>query len=142
MLPQLIMFRKMGYNHLTVAYYLLAMFLYRCMYIFNWIYRYYDEGFYDLIAIVAGVVQCMTYFLLVFKYNKHSENPDELLVAPIENENTSLIYKYLYLTKNEENTKIWEIGSKSLYNKYKNRSVLFNSLGEYNLNEKNIFYAI
>ena len=37
------------------------MFTYRALFIVNWGYRYYTEGFYDVIAAIAGVVQTLVY---------------------------------------------------------------------------------
>ncbi|KAG7158348.1 ER lumen protein-retaining receptor 1-like, partial [Homarus americanus] len=54
-LPQLFMVSKTGEAESITSHYLFALGSYRALYIFNWVYRYYAEGFYDLIAIVAGV---------------------------------------------------------------------------------------
>jgi len=56
-LPQLFM----GSNTTYICLYLFALGSYRGFYIFNWIYRYHFEGFYDVIAISAGVVQTLVY---------------------------------------------------------------------------------
>ena len=40
-----------------IIHYLFALGAYRGLYILNWIYRYYSEGFYDLIAFFAGLIQ-------------------------------------------------------------------------------------
>ena len=34
---------------------------YRALYLLNWVYRFYFEGFFDLIAVVAGCVQTILY---------------------------------------------------------------------------------
>ena len=41
--------------------YLAALGCHKLFYIFNWIHRYYNEGFYDIIAISAGIVQTAIY---------------------------------------------------------------------------------
>jgi ER lumen protein retaining receptor len=52
---------KTGKADRIMLYYLFALGLYRALYLLNWIYRYYFENHYDLIAIVAGVVQTVLY---------------------------------------------------------------------------------
>merc|ERR1712244_156522 len=56
-LPQLFMVSKTGEAETITSHYLFALGSYRALYILNWIYRYHFEGTYDVIAIVAGVVQ-------------------------------------------------------------------------------------
>eukprot|EP00092_Neocalanus_flemingeri_P040352 GFUD01043950.1.p1 GENE.GFUD01043950.1~~GFUD01043950.1.p1 ORF type:complete len:213 (+),score=56.07 GFUD01043950.1:223-861(+) len=41
--------------------YLAALGCHKLFYIFNWIHRYYNEGFYDFIAVSAGIVQTAIY---------------------------------------------------------------------------------
>jgi len=58
---------------LTVSYFAmltLALFsgMYRALYLINWIWRYYFEGFFDLIAIVAGCVQTILYCDFFYLY--------------------------------------------------------------------------
>ena len=60
-MPQLFMVSKTGEAETITSHYLFALGSYRALYILNWIYRYYVEGFYDLIAIVAGCVQTILY---------------------------------------------------------------------------------
>lgn len=67
-LPQLFMVSKTGEAESITSHYLFALGCYRALYIFNWIYRYYVEGFYDLIAIVAGVVQTVLYCDFFYLY--------------------------------------------------------------------------
>lgn len=47
----------------NVKYYLLVLGSYRAFYVLNWIYRYVMENHYDLIAIVAGVIQTVLYLV-------------------------------------------------------------------------------
>uniref|UniRef100_A0A2R5LMM0 ER lumen protein-retaining receptor n=1 Tax=Ornithodoros turicata TaxID=34597 RepID=A0A2R5LMM0_9ACAR len=67
-LPQLFMVSKTGEAETITSHYLFCLGSYRGLYIFNWVYRYYAEGFYDLIAIVAGVVQTVLYCDFFYLY--------------------------------------------------------------------------
>ena len=67
-LPQLYMISKTGEAESITSHYLFALGIYRGLYIFNWVYRYYAEGFYDLIAIVAGCIQTVLYCDFFYLY--------------------------------------------------------------------------
>lgn len=67
-LPQLFMISKTGEAESITSHYLFALGSYRGVYILNWIYRYYMEGFFDLIAIVAGIVQTVLYCDFFYLY--------------------------------------------------------------------------
>ena len=67
-LPQLFMVSKTGEAETITSHYLFALGSYRALYIFNWVYRYYYESFYDIIAIVAGVVQTVLYCDFFYLY--------------------------------------------------------------------------
>uniref|UniRef100_UPI00358F9819 ER lumen protein-retaining receptor 2-like n=1 Tax=Myxine glutinosa TaxID=7769 RepID=UPI00358F9819 len=67
-LPQLFMISKTGEAETITSHYLFALGLYRALYLANWIWRYYNEGFYDPIAIVAGVVQTVLYCDFFYLY--------------------------------------------------------------------------
>jgi len=67
-LPQLFMVSKTGEAETITSHYLFALGIYRALYLLNWIYRYYAEGFYDLIAIVAGIVQTVLYCDFFYLY--------------------------------------------------------------------------
>merc|ERR1712241_564407 len=67
-LPQLFMVSKTGEAETITSHYLFALGMYRALYILNWIYRYYFEGFYDIIAIVAGCVQTFLYCDFFYLY--------------------------------------------------------------------------
>merc|ERR1712176_918544 len=73
-LPQLFMVSKTGEAETITSHYLFALGSYRGLYILNWIYRFYFEGFFDLIAIVAGIVQtilyCDFFYLFITKVMK------------------------------------------------------------------------
>ena len=61
MIPQMILVRKTGGSRGLNKLYLPLMGAYRFLYILNWIYRFKYEGFYDVIAILGGVVQTLVY---------------------------------------------------------------------------------
>jgi len=67
-LPQLFMISKTGEAESITSHYLFALGAYRALYIFNWIYRYYVESHYDLIAIVAGIIQTILYCDFFYLY--------------------------------------------------------------------------
>lgn len=67
-LPQLFLISKTGEAESITSHYLFALGSYRALYILNWIYRYYFEGFFDLIAIVAGCVQTVLYCDFFYLY--------------------------------------------------------------------------
>lgn len=67
-LPQLFMISKTGEAESITSHYLFALGSYRALYILNWIYRYYFEGFFDLIAVVAGCVQTILYCDFFYLY--------------------------------------------------------------------------
>jgi ER lumen protein retaining receptor len=67
-LPQLFMVSKTGEAESITSHYLFALGAYRALYILNWIYRYYSEGFYDLIAIFAGIIQTILYCDFFYLY--------------------------------------------------------------------------
>ena len=80
------MISKTGEAETITSHYLFALGAYRAMYLVNWVYRFYFEGFYDFIAIVAGCVQTALYcdffylyitkgkvlFLILSAYNNYS----------------------------------------------------------------------
>uniref|UniRef100_A0A8C5S2H7 ER lumen protein-retaining receptor n=1 Tax=Laticauda laticaudata TaxID=8630 RepID=A0A8C5S2H7_LATLA len=75
-LPQLFMISKTGEAETITTHYLFFLGLYRALYLINWIWRYYFEEFFDLIAVVAGVVQtilyCDFFYLYVTKGKRHT----------------------------------------------------------------------
>jgi len=68
------MISKTGEAETITSHYLFALGSYRALYILNWIYRYYSEGFLDLIAVVAGCIQtvlyCDFFYLYITKGNE------------------------------------------------------------------------
>lgn len=67
-LPQLFMISKTGEAETITTHYLFFLGLYRALYLMNWIWRFYFEGFFDMIAIVAGVVQTILYCDFFYLY--------------------------------------------------------------------------
>jgi len=67
-MPQLFLLSKTGSAETITAHYLFALGSYRALYIFNWIYRYYTETFFDPIAVVAGIVQTILYADFFYLY--------------------------------------------------------------------------
>uniref|UniRef100_U5EX25 ER lumen protein-retaining receptor n=1 Tax=Corethrella appendiculata TaxID=1370023 RepID=U5EX25_9DIPT len=67
-LPQLFLVSKTGEAESITSHYLFALGSYRALYILNWIYRYYAEGHYELIAIFAGCVQTILYCDFFYLY--------------------------------------------------------------------------
>lgn len=67
-LPQLFMVSKTGEAESITSHYLFALGSYRALYIVNWVYRYYMEGFYDIIATIAGIVQTVLYCDFFYLY--------------------------------------------------------------------------
>jgi len=59
--------------------YLAALGCHKLFYIFNWVHRYYNEGFYDIIAISAGIVQTAIYanFFVLYTIKKLAQLKSE-----------------------------------------------------------------
>ena len=60
-LPQLFMLQRTGEAEAITTHYLAALGLYRGLYIPNWMYRYFTDGSFDPIAVVAGLIQTAIY---------------------------------------------------------------------------------
>ncbi|XP_052759516.1 ER lumen protein-retaining receptor [Galleria mellonella] len=67
-LPQLFLVSKTGEAESITSHYLFALGMYRTLYLFNWVYRYVFEGHYELIAIIAGIVQTVLYCDFFYLY--------------------------------------------------------------------------
>lgn len=67
-LPQLFLVSKTGEAESITSHYLFALGSYRALYLINWIYRFYMESHYDLIAIIAGVIQTILYCDFFYLY--------------------------------------------------------------------------
>lgn len=86
-LPQLFMVSKTGEAETITSHYLFALGVYRTLYLFNWIWRYHFEGFFDLIAIVAGLVQtvlyCDFFYLYITKGNQDAGLAERPALFPV-----------------------------------------------------------
>ncbi|KAI9697726.1 MAG: endoplasmic reticulum retention protein [Bogoriella megaspora] len=60
-LPQLFMLQRTGEAETITTHYLFALGAYRALYIPNWLYRYFAEGYFDPIAVTAGIIQTVLY---------------------------------------------------------------------------------
>nr|CAD7269818.1 unnamed protein product [Timema shepardi] len=80
-LPQLFLVSKTGEAESITSHYLFALGSYRALYLLNWIYRYYVEVHYDLIAIVAGVVQTVLYCDFFYLYITKGESDTPLFAS-------------------------------------------------------------
>ncbi len=60
-LPQLFLLQRTGEAETITTHYLFALGSYRALYIPNWIYRYFGEGHWEPISVLAGIVQTLLY---------------------------------------------------------------------------------
>jgi ER lumen protein retaining receptor len=60
-LPQLFLLQRTGEAETITTHYLFALGIYRTLYIPNWLYRYFSDGHWDGIAVIAGLVQTVLY---------------------------------------------------------------------------------
>ncbi|KAF9949836.1 endoplasmic reticulum retention protein [Mortierella alpina] len=67
-LPQLFMLTKTGEAEVITTHYLFALGAYRALYLVNWIYRYFTEGYVDWIVWIAGTIQTGLYCDFFFIY--------------------------------------------------------------------------
>ena len=67
-LPQLLMLQRTGEAETITTHYLFALGMYRALYLVNWIYRYYTEGYTEPIVWVCGVVQTGLYVDFFYVY--------------------------------------------------------------------------
>lgn len=82
-LPQLFMISKTGEAEVITTHYLFCLACYRALYILNWIYRFYTEHYFDLIAVVAGTVQTILYADFVYLYITKGK-VKWLLIVPVK----------------------------------------------------------
>lgn len=92
-LPQLFLVSKTGEAETITSHYLMALGSYRALYILNWIWRYYAEGFFDLIAIVAGIVQTVLYCDFFYLYITRGKMKYHLIDEMINFEFNNLVIK-------------------------------------------------
>ncbi|OLY81073.1 ER lumen protein-retaining receptor [Smittium mucronatum] len=60
-MPQLFQTQRTGEADTITAHYIFALGGYRALYLLNWVYRYYVEGYVDWVAWLAGIVQTLLY---------------------------------------------------------------------------------
>ncbi|KAF2716412.1 hypothetical protein K431DRAFT_289415 [Polychaeton citri CBS 116435] len=60
-IPQLFMLQRTGQAETITTHYIFALGIYRALYIPNWIWRYYAEGHFELIPVLAGLIQTLLY---------------------------------------------------------------------------------
>ncbi|CAE6417763.1 hypothetical protein ACGC1H_005141 [Rhizoctonia solani] len=66
--PQLFMLQRTGEAETITTHYIAALGAYRALYVPNWIYRYWNEGTVDPIAVMAGLVQTGLYIDFFYVY--------------------------------------------------------------------------
>ena len=57
----IIYFTKTGEAENITTHYIFALGIYRALYIPNWIYRYFAEGHFDFVSVLAGLLQTGIY---------------------------------------------------------------------------------
>eukprot|EP00049_Salpingoeca_infusionum_P017744 m.354181 g.354181 ORF g.354181 m.354181 type:complete len:213 (-) comp16947_c0_seq1:1268-1906(-) len=67
-LPQLFMVQNTGEAENITSHYLFALGSYRALYLLNWVWRYFTEGHFDSVAIIAGVIQTALYCDFFYLY--------------------------------------------------------------------------
>lgn len=67
-LPQLFMITRTGEAETITSHYLFFLGLYRGLYILNWIYRYYTDGFHEWIPVISGTIQTILYCDFFYLY--------------------------------------------------------------------------
>lgn len=92
------MISKTGEAETITTHYLFCLGLYRALYLFNWIWRYYFEGFFDMIAIVAGVVQTVLYCDFFYLYVTKGGFTLNCVMASIKLGKLKKQKYYLYVT--------------------------------------------
>ena len=60
-LPQLFIVQRTGEAETITTHYIFALGIYRALYIPNWLWRYFVDGYKDPIAVLAGLVQTVLY---------------------------------------------------------------------------------
>lgn len=60
-IPQLFMLQRTGSAENITTHYIFALGIYRALYIPNWIYRYFFEGKFDYVSVLAGILQTVVY---------------------------------------------------------------------------------
>lgn len=74
-LPQLFMVQRTGEAETITTHYIFALGIYRALYIPNWLWRYFVDGYTDPIAVLAGLVQTALYCDFFYIYWTKSVSP-------------------------------------------------------------------
>ncbi|TIA55100.1 putative ER lumen protein retaining receptor [Aureobasidium pullulans] len=84
-LPQLFMLQRTGEAETITTHYLFALGAYRALYIPNWIYRWFTEGWFEPISVIAGLVQTVLYsdFFYIYYTKVFQDNPSVALLAKL-----------------------------------------------------------
>jgi ER lumen protein retaining receptor len=102
-LPQLFMISSSKEIKYVMKFYLAFLTSYRALYVFNWIYRYYDESFLDFISFVCGTIQVFVYLEFFLKINFFMKKTnDSLLKEPNELSNVTITTISYLLDSNEK----------------------------------------
>lgn len=67
-LPQLFMLQRTGQAESLTVHYIFALGLYRAFYVFNWVYRYYVDGWFSLTSFITGLIQTGLYSDFFYVY--------------------------------------------------------------------------
>jgi len=76
-IPQLFMFYNTKDVSMFPSLYVVTLGSYRALYILNWIWRYNEEGYYDLIVTGAGIIQTILYLDFFYVYATNKDNVRE-----------------------------------------------------------------
>ena len=74
------MLQRTGEAETITTHYLFALGIYRALYIPNWIYRYFMEGYVDVIPTVAGIIQTILYSDFFYIYYTKYVSPSFVLL--------------------------------------------------------------
>jgi ER lumen protein retaining receptor len=67
-IPQLFMLTSKGSAESLTSHYMFALGAYRTIYLLNWIYRYFAEGYAPVNAWIAGIIQTLLYADFFYQY--------------------------------------------------------------------------
>lgn len=67
-IPQLFMLTNKGSAETLTAHYMFALGSYRALYLINWIYRYFSQGYAPINAWIAGIIQTALYADFFYHY--------------------------------------------------------------------------
>jgi len=98
LIPQFYMTWRGGRVDAYLVMYILALMIYRGSYLGNWVHRYYNEDYYDIIAVISGIVETLIASLgLLFTILKYNEASDTGYAAGSSKINPS-VYTLPFIT--------------------------------------------